>query len=101
MKKSLCLLLILFSLQKDLSAQINADSAVVKNNYVKIYLDGVSGYEDYIKTEITFVDYVRDRFEADVHVLITTQTTGSGGDEYTLFFLGQKSFRGKNDTLKY
>jgi len=56
---------------------------------------------DFIRTEIPFVNYVRDRFEAQVHVLITRQYTGSGGREYTLTFIGRKNFAGKNDTLKY
>lgn len=47
------------------------------------------------------MSYVRDRFEADLHLLITSQTTGSGGSDYTLFLLGQGKFGGKNDTLHY
>jgi len=47
---------------------------------------------DYIRTEITFVNYMRDRENADVHVLITRRTTGSGGYEYTLNFMGLKVF---------
>ena len=34
-----------------------------------------------MRTEITFVSYVRDRTAADVHVLVTTQGTGGGGTE--------------------
>ena len=50
----------------------------------KVFLDGTRIDMDYIRTEITFVNYVRDRKEADVHVLITQQRTGGGGREYTL-----------------
>ncbi|MBD3413512.1 MAG: DUF481 domain-containing protein [Candidatus Aminicenantes bacterium] len=56
---------------------------------------------DYIKTEITFVNYMRDRQNADVHVLITRQTTGSGGNEYTLSFIGLKDYQGRDSTLTY
>jgi len=56
---------------------------------------------DFIKTEIPFVNYVIDRAVADVHVLITTQTTGSGGTEYTINFIGQQGFAGMSDTLVY
>jgi hypothetical protein len=45
------------------------------------------------------VDFVRDRFFSDVHVLITEQSTGSGGSQFTMNFLGQKRFANKNDTL--
>jgi hypothetical protein len=56
---------------------------------------------DYIKTEITFVNYVLDRQSADVHVIVTRQQTGSGGNEYTLAFIGLKRHQGKDATLRY
>ena len=33
---------------------------------------------DYFRREIPFVDWVRDREVADVHVLVTSQATGGG-----------------------
>lgn len=87
---------------KILSAQSAGDSVSDnKADYLKVYLDGIYQYSDYIKQHVTFVNYVRDRFEADVHLLFTSQSTGSGGTEYTLFYLGQQRFAGKNDTFKY
>jgi len=56
---------------------------------------------DYIRTEVTFVNYVRDRESADVHILVTMQRTGSGGGEYTLAFIGRGKYAGKDATLKY
>ena len=56
---------------------------------------------DFIRTEITFVSYVRDRKDAGVHVLVTTQATGSNGTEYTLSFSGQGQFAGMNNVLQY
>lgn len=73
----------------------------LKKTAPKIYIDCVSCDLDYIKTEIPFVNYVRERKEADVHVLITTLRTGSGGVEYTLTFIGQNNFQGQDDILKY
>ena len=49
---------------------------------------------DFIRTEITFVNWVRDRESADVHLLISTQETGGGGSEYTLTYIGRKRFTG-------
>jgi hypothetical protein len=46
------------------------------------------------------VDYVRDRTEADVHVLVTTAETGGGGREYTVAFIGAGPFQGVDKTLK-
>jgi len=73
----------------------------LKKTAVKVYLDCGGCDIEYIKTEITFVNYVRDRLEAQVHILITTQTTGSGGREYTLNFMGQNDLKGTNDVQKY
>lgn len=56
---------------------------------------------EYIKTEITFVNYVLDRQSADIHIIVTRQPTGSGGNEYTLAFIGLKRHEGKNATLRY
>ncbi len=71
------------------------------NSAVKIFLDCRRCDRDYIKTEIPFVNYVRDRKDADVHVLITNQGTGSGGQEYTINFIGIKDYEGLNNSLKY
>ena len=57
--------------------------------------------EDFIKEQIPYVDYVRDRLDADIHILETSQRTGSGGDEHSLYFIGQSTFNGKNDTLSF
>ncbi|HMA54051.1 MAG TPA: hypothetical protein VKT17_06290, partial [Acidobacteriota bacterium] len=73
----------------------------LKKTAVKVFLDCDSCDLDYIKTEITFVNYVRDRLEAQVHVLITTQATGSGGREYTLTFIGQNECRDLTDVQKF
>lgn len=56
---------------------------------------------DYLRTEITFVDYMRDRQDADVHVLVTTERTGGGGQAYTLDFIGQRRFATLRDTLAF
>jgi hypothetical protein len=54
---------------------------------------------DYYRSEIGFVDHVRDPTLADVHVLITRQPTGGGGSVYTLALYGQRQFDGMSDTL--
>jgi hypothetical protein len=73
----------------------------LKKSAVKIFLDCDSCDLEYIKTEITFVNYVRDRLEAQVHILVTTQATGGGGREYTLTFMGQNDFKDVSDVQKY
>jgi len=56
---------------------------------------------NHIKTEITFVNYVREPKEADVHILHTSQRTGAGGERVLLYFIGQKQFQGMHDTIAY
>ena len=68
---------------------------------VRVFLDCPSCDEQYIRTEITFVDYVRDRTAADVHVLITTQATGGGGTEYALKFIGLGRFLNVDNSLTF
>ncbi len=69
---------------------------------LSVFLDcGFRCDEDFIRTEINFVNWVRDRAVADVHVLVTTQTTGGGGTEFTLAFLGLQRYAGVGDTLTF
>lgn len=82
--------------------QSSGDSTRQSNeNAVKVFLDCDRCDHEFLKSEITFVNYVRDRNEAQVHILVSTQRTGSNGLEYTITFLGQKEYNGLNDTLIY
>ena len=56
---------------------------------------------DHFRREVGFVSYVRDRMDAGLHVLVTSQSTGAGGQEYTLFFIGLGNMEGAQDTLRY
>jgi hypothetical protein len=68
---------------------------------LRIFLDCESFcFEDEIRDEVDFVEYVRDRFASDVHVLITDSDTGSGGEESTVSFIGLGRFEGANHTLR-
>src|SRR5215213_105190 len=56
---------------------------------------------EFLRTEISFVTHLRDRRDADVHVLIASQPTAAGGTETTLTFIGLKMFQGQDDSLRY
>jgi len=77
------------------------DIEELKKKAPNVFIDCYFCDVDYIRTEITFVNYVWDRKEAQVHILVTRLRTASGGWEYTLSFIGQKEFEGMNNTLKY
>lgn len=66
---------------------------------LNIFIDCNYCFEDFIKTEIDYVNYVRDRKQADIHILLTKQNTGSGGSEYTLTLYGQHKFENLSDTI--
>ena len=68
---------------------------------LKVFLDCGSCDLNYFRTEITFINYVRDRADAEVHVLVTTQDTGGGGTEYTIRYIGLGRFDGVEQTLKH
>src|SRR3990170_8326827 len=67
---------------------------------VRVFLDCSNCFADFVRTEVTFVDYVRDRTQADVHVIVSSTETGGGGREYTAEFIGGDAFTGFNQTLK-
>lgn len=77
------------------------DETAEQSETIYLFLDCRGCDESYIREEIPFINFVRDRKDADVHLLITRQFTGSGGREYTLRFVGRKRFENQNDTLTY
>ena len=70
---------------------------------LRVFVDCQAPYcdFDFIRTEITSVDYVRDRRDSHLHVLITAENTGGGGWEFTLAFMGQGALAGQDQTLRY
>jgi hypothetical protein len=70
---------------------------------LKVFIDCSSTWCDmsFIRTEINLVDFMLDRIAADVHVLVTEQSTGSGGSKYQLIFFGQNNFKNQQDTLHF
>lgn len=73
-----------------------------KPENIRLFIDCQTSCDiNYIKTEIDYIDYVNDRFQANVYLLITSQTTGGGGRNYNLKISGQGPFEGIVDTLTY
>ena len=67
----------------------------------RVFLDCHQCDMEYIRTEISFVSFVRDRKQADAFVMVTIMSTAGGGREYTLAFIGQNEFSDLRGTLKY
>lgn len=83
------------------SQDSQVDVNELKKDAPKVFIDCDRCDIDYIRKEIDFVNYVWDRKEADVHILVTTQATGGGGGEYTIAFIGQKEYQELQNTLRY
>jgi hypothetical protein len=58
------------------------------NRTVKVFLDCNVCPQQFIRQNVDFVDFVRDRQVADIHLLITRQYLGGGGREYQLDYKG-------------
>jgi hypothetical protein len=82
-------------------AQNPAPADSLSDDLPRVFLDcqanGCDG--DYLRTELTWLNFVRDRTLAAVHVLATSQATGSGGTELTVAFIGLGAQSGKADTI--
>ena len=72
-----------------------------RNGALKLFIDCRSCDMNYTRQQIPYVNYVRDTREAEVYLLVTNQSAGSGGQQFTLTFQGQGKYKGMNDTLVY
>ena len=70
---------------------------------LRLFLDcASSGCDfDFLRTELTWISYVRDRTDAQVHVIATSLGTGSGGQAVTFKLLGLREFAGVDDEVQY
>jgi hypothetical protein len=70
---------------------------------LRLFLDCANAWcdLDYVRSEVTFVDHVRNREDADVHVLVTAESTGGGGAAYTMQFIGRGRFAGVEHRLLF
>jgi len=68
---------------------------------IRVFLDCNTFCDfDHIRREITYINWVRDRQDADVHLIVTSQDTG-GGREYVLRFIGMRAFQGSDDEIRF
>jgi hypothetical protein len=82
---------------RNLSAQVAPDSS----SSLKVYINCIYCYQDFLRTQITWANFVQDQFVSDVDLTITSLPTGSGGTEFLLQFAGKKSLAGLRDTMKF
>jgi hypothetical protein len=66
-----------------------------------IFLDCGFCDETFIRQEMTYLDHVRDREVASVHVLVTQENTGAGGQAQTFDLIGLGPFQGMDFSTVY
>ena len=66
-----------------------------------VYLDCRRCDFDLIRTDMTFVNYVRDPELADIHVFVTEEETAGGGIEFQFSFIGKNIFEGTAHTMNH
>jgi hypothetical protein len=69
---------------------------------LRVFIDCRGGGcdEEFFRTELNWIDHVRDQRDADIHLLITQQQTGGGGNEYTIRLIAQGRWAGREDTVR-
>ncbi len=78
------------------------DTTTTQNGTLRVFVDCFFCRRDmsHFRREVSFVNYVRDREDAHVHILGTRQSAGAG-TEYAFVFIGLEEFAGREDTLRY
>ena len=94
MYRLLIFILFPFFIGSNLIAQVN-------NKTITAFIDCRGCDERFIQTEITFIDFVRDQGDAEVHIFVVSQFTGSGGREYIIEFIGQGGLSEKIDQISF
>ena len=69
---------------------------------LRVYFDcrGPGCDLEFFRSELLWIDHVRDQTDADLHVLVTTQPTGGGGNEYSIRVIGRGRWEGRDDALR-
>ncbi|MEI6048627.1 MAG: hypothetical protein WCS03_06980 [Bacteroidota bacterium] len=97
MKKILIFLFLILSFINAFSQGTTLKTDTLRKDALNVFMEA----SDYIRKEIPYVNYVRDIKDAGVYIISTSQTTGSGGAEFTYFLVGQNENVGMRDTISF
>lgn len=95
------LLLTIFAITFLLCETLSAQKSTRLQPIPNVYLDCNSCDVTYIRSNITFVNYVRDQEDASIYLLINDERTAGGGREFNLIFSEMGLQDGRSDTLRY
>ena len=97
-----CFLLIATNIYANESLIFSEDKDQKNNNnndLIKVFLDCSGCDIHYIRENITFVNYVRDKELAEVHILVTSHRAGVSGTSYIISFIGMGEFEGMDNEI--
>ena len=63
-----------------------SEAQVAANVKLKVYIEGEVIDFDYLRSNISFVDFLNDSYSSDVHIVVSQKSTGSGGKHYYISF---------------
>lgn len=97
------LLLVALLVPPTVRAQAPDTTGATRGDRLRVFLDCQPELSacrnDYYVVELPFADWTRDRLFADVHLLVTSLTSGNGGREFSIVLIGQRRFAGERDTI--
>jgi len=68
---------------------------------LRVFLDCAECDTEFLRQQMDYVDWVRDRRDADLYVLVTARSTGAGGVETQLFVARPRGGGPAADTLRF
>lgn len=92
-------IIIVFAICTTLFTNLNAQF-VSESKLLNVFIECDDCDLNFIREEIKFVNFVRDRNDADIHIQSNGADTGGGGKRITFTFYGMKSFQNEIDTLQ-
>lgn len=90
-----CIFVLLLNLAQANPIQDKLDVFIDCNNF------GSDCYPQYVRQELNTITFVRDRLDADVHILAMANWNSVGVQTNTLYIIGRKQFENQTDTLTY
>jgi len=90
----------LFQTPSVLAQDAVGDQALTQAPRIFFDCQGPQCDDTYHRTEIPWVTWVRDQQDADLHLIMTSQTTGAGGREYQLDATGREAYADYEDQTR-
>lgn len=87
------------ALNKNEYPEYNTEGLLVKK--LGVFIDCNTRCDmNYMRSEVTLVNFLLDQLAADIHILINQQNTGGGGKIIQIIFYGQHEFKNQIDTMR-